>query len=107
MWVDHSYGVERFKMEVQRLLDVLNKRLASQKYLVSDEDYTIADMAWLPWIMCLDWGYKADQFLELKNNYPHVMRWAAELKARPAVEKGLKINNIFLYGEEWAEYHSE
>lgn len=42
-----EYPINRFSMEAKRQLDVLDKRLADNKYLGGDE-YSIADMAtWL------------------------------------------------------------
>ena len=39
-----EYPINRFAMEVKRQLDVLDRRLADNRYLTGD-DYTIADMA--------------------------------------------------------------
>ena len=44
-----EYPFERYKMESQRLLDVLDKRLAETEYLAGSS-YTIADIAWFPWV---------------------------------------------------------
>lgn len=41
----------RYGTEVMRALDVLDKQLEGKSYLCGD-DYTIADMAWLPWVRC-------------------------------------------------------
>ena len=43
-----EYAIDRFTMEAKRLLDVLDKRLADNEFLVGDQ-YTIADMAAWPW----------------------------------------------------------
>ena len=43
-----EYPIDRFSMEVKRQMDVLDKRLADSKYIAGD-DYTIADMAIMPW----------------------------------------------------------
>jgi GST-like protein len=43
-----EYGIDRYAMEVKRLLDVLNRHLSEQQYLCGDE-YTIADMANYAW----------------------------------------------------------
>ena len=43
-----EYAIDRFAMETKRLLDVLDRRLAESEY-VAGPDYTIADMAILPW----------------------------------------------------------
>src|SRR5262245_52305864 len=39
-----EYAIDRFAMEAKRQFDVLNQRLANNKYVAGDE-YTIADMA--------------------------------------------------------------
>src|SRR6185312_3341116 len=38
------YAMERYRKEAERLLDVLNRRLAGRAFITGD-DYTIADMA--------------------------------------------------------------
>lgn len=47
-----DYGVARYGMEVQRLLDVLDQHLEGREYMVGDA-YTIADMACFPWVQTL------------------------------------------------------
>ena len=47
-----DYGVARYGMEVQRLLDVLDQHLEGREYMVGDS-YTIADMACFPWVQTL------------------------------------------------------
>ena len=44
---------DRYVAEAKRLLGVLNQRLQSQAWLVSDE-YSIADIATFPWVNTLD-----------------------------------------------------
>ena len=73
MWIDHSYSLNRFTMEIKRILDVLDKRLADNEYLIGNE-FTIADIAWLPWVLCIDTGYKATAYLEF-SKYKNVNRW--------------------------------
>ena len=43
-----TYAIDRFTMEVKRLLDVLDRQLADNRFIAGDE-YTIADMAIWPW----------------------------------------------------------
>lgn len=90
-----EYAIDRFAMETKRQLDVLNRRLAQSKYIAGD-DYTIADMAILPWYGWLveGWLYNAAEFLSVQD-YPHVQRWATELLARPAVQRGRMVNRTF------------
>ncbi|MFT9360678.1 glutathione-dependent disulfide-bond oxidoreductase [Acetobacter okinawensis] len=90
-----EYAIDRFAMETKRQLDVLNRRLAQSAYIAGDA-YTIADMAILPWYGWLveGWLYNAAEFLSVQD-YPHVQRWATELLARPAVQRGRMVNRTF------------
>ncbi|HEY6038788.1 MAG TPA: glutathione-dependent disulfide-bond oxidoreductase [Kofleriaceae bacterium] len=90
-----EYAIDRYAMEVKRQLDVLDRRLAVSEYLAGP-DYTIADMATWPWYGALALGqlYKAGEFLSVQD-YKHVQRWTAQIAARPAVERGRKVNRTF------------
>jgi len=79
-----EYGINRYKMEVQRLVDVLEKRLVGRTYLVAEE-FTVADIAWYPWVKCIETGYKAWEYLEVDAKYPNVVAWIKRIEARPAV----------------------
>jgi GSH-dependent disulfide-bond oxidoreductase len=87
-----QYPIDRYTMEVKRQLDVLNRHLAEHRYLAGDE-YTIADIATCPWYGALAQGklYDAGEFLDAAS-YTHVLRWAAEFDARPAVRRGRRVN---------------
>ena len=87
-----EYAIDRFAMEVKRQLDVLDKQLAVNEYVAGDQ-YTIADMAIWPWYGGLLKGrlYQAAQFLSVQD-YRHVMRWADAIEARPAVQRGRRVN---------------
>ena len=85
-----EYAIDRFSMETKRIVDVLDKHL-DQKTFVCDDEYTIADMAIYPWILCLDKGYDASEFLQLQD-YTNVQRWMKTLEAREAVQRGLRVN---------------
>src|SRR5204863_1195007 len=69
-----EYAIDRYAMEVKRLLDVLDKRLAVSEYLAGPE-YTIADMATWPWYGQLALGkiYGAGEFLAVAD-YKHLQR---------------------------------
>ncbi len=77
------YAVERYLNETKRLYAVLNKQLIGQKFVVGD--YSIADMAILPWALRHDW-----QGSQLQD-YPHVQDYIERLMARPAIQKALAI----------------
>ncbi len=87
-----EYCINRFTMETKRLLNVLNQRLAGCRFLCGDE-YSIADMANYGWYgaLVLHNIYEAAEFLDVAS-YTHVIRWAKELEARPAVQRGRRVN---------------
>ncbi|WP_233959050.1 glutathione-dependent disulfide-bond oxidoreductase [Pectobacterium versatile] len=93
-----EYPINRFTMETKRQLDVLNRQLADNRYLAGDS-YTIADIAVWPWYGGLVQNalYSAGEFLSV-HDYTHVIRWADEIAARPAVIRGRKVNRT--WGEE-------
>ena len=89
-----EYPIDRFAMETKRQLDVLDRQLASNDY-ISGADYNIADIAIWAWYGQLVLGrlYKAAEFLDVKS-YAHVMRWAKNIDARPAVLRGRMVNRV-------------
>ena len=89
-----EYPIDRYAMEVKRQMDVLNRHLATHRYMVGDE-YTIADMAIWPWYGALSKGqlYEAGEFLQV-HEYTHVVRWADEIAKRPAVRRGRMVNRV-------------
>ncbi len=87
-----SYPIERFKNESTRILGVLNDQLGHSAY-IAGEEMTIADMATLPWLLCLDRFYKASDTLNLAQ-YKHITHWQENLLAREGVQKGLTVNAL-------------
>lgn len=77
------YAIERYVNETKRLYGVLNTQLTGQKYVAGE--YSIADMAILPWILSYAW-----QQIQI-DDYPHVKDYMQRLTARPAVQRALAI----------------
>jgi len=102
-----EYLIDRFSMEVKRQLDVLDRTLANNTYLCGD-DYTLADMAVFAWYgaLVIHDLYAASEFLSVAR-YKNVVRWAQQIDARPAVERGKRVNKIWgPESEQVAERHS-
>ncbi len=78
------YAIDRYVNEAKRLYGVLDKRLGESKYVACGE-YTIADMAIMPWLRTPD-----RQGVDIAQ-YPNVKRWVETIAARPAVERGVKV----------------
>ena len=72
-----EYALKRYGDENERLLGVLNGRLAGRDFIT--ETYSIADMACYPWIVAharrdqIDFG-----------SYPDLLRWYEAIRSRPA-----------------------
>lgn len=87
-----EYPINRYAMEVKRQVDVLERNLSDRQYLCGDS-YNIADMANYAWYgaLVLHNIYDASEFLDVAS-YTNVVRWAKEIEARPAVDRGRRVN---------------
>lgn len=101
-----EYAIDRFSMEVKRQLDVLDKQLEHNQFIVGAE-LTIADFAIYPWYGAMVRGllYDAKDFLEVES-YTHLIRWAKQLSERPAFKRGLIVNRAWDTEKGIKERHS-
>jgi GSH-dependent disulfide-bond oxidoreductase len=80
-----DYAVKRYTNEAERLLAVLDGRLAEAEYLA--EEYSIADIAVWPWIF-------ATRVISISlDPFPHVRRWYQAVAERPAVASSMVATN--------------
>jgi GST-like protein len=78
-----AYAIERYSDEVNRLYGVMNTRLADREFLAGR--YSVADIACVGWIrLAKRQGQQLEQF-------PHLERWFATIRARPAVKRAFAI----------------
>ena len=82
------YPTDRYAREADRLYGVLDRQLAKTGAFVAGADYTIADIACFPWIIT----HKA-QGIEM-TRFPHVARWFAQVRVRPAVVAGTAVGRM-------------
>lgn len=78
------YAIDRYGREARRLYGVLDAQLGRTGAFVAGE-YSIADIACFPWIVT-----HKRQGLSL-DDFPHLARWFATVRARPAVERGMAL----------------
>jgi len=78
---------DRYVAESRRLLGVLDARLKGRSWIMGD-DYTIADMAILPWVRNLVQFYGAGELVGYAD-FVEVQRVLDAFLARPAVQAGL------------------
>ena len=92
----YEYPINRYAIETKRIFDVVDQRLADNRFLAGDE-YTIADMANWPWLAPFVAGTiynEAKTFLSI-DEYKNVGRWAREIAARPGVQRGRIVNKAW------------
>lgn len=71
------YVLTRFSNEINRLLGVMNKRLAEHPFLAGD-DYSIADM------ICFASTHEYHRLGQDMAQFPHFVRWHNAIRQRPA-----------------------
>lgn len=96
-------AIDRYQGESKRLFRVLDGHLKDHEYLAGD--YSIADIANWAWVRTHRWsGVEVDDL-------PHLQRWLAAIRARPAVQKGIDMPpskiDLARDGEEQAKKFSE
>lgn len=75
-------AIDRYQGESKRLLRVLDGQLKDHEYLAGD--YSIADIANWAWVRTHRWS-GVDV-----SDLPHLQRWLADIRARPAVQRGIE-----------------
>jgi GST-like protein len=79
------HAIARYEREAARLLDVLDRELATRAYLAGNR-YGIADVMTWPWI-----NVATPQLgLDLART-PNLKRWLDEIGQRPAVQRALQV----------------
>ena len=87
--IEDKRPLERYRAEYQRLLSVLETRLAGRDWIMGGE-FTIADISLLGWVRNLIGFYGARDIVEY-DLLKHVPTWLERCLARPAVQRGLEI----------------
>lgn len=78
-----AYATGRFLTEGRRLWRVMDERLQQSQH-IGDMDFTVADMAVLPWAVA------SRRLLALRwDDFPNVHRWWKSVMARPLVSDGM------------------
>ena len=80
----NDYALDRYRTQVRRALEVLEKRLEVVPFL-GGENYSIADIATYPWARNIGTFLGAPA----EADYQKLMAWVATITARPAVARAL------------------
>jgi len=110
-----EYAIDRYSMDIKRLMDVLERHFSgvevdsenvsqrmSNNYsggpYLCGEDITIADFACFPWYGWLAQGKlygEAATFLNVAEEYPHVVEWANRISQREGMKRGTVVNRVW------------
>jgi GST-like protein len=78
-----EYATNRYVNECRRLYGILEKRLASRKFICGE--VSIADFA------SIGWARGIERQGQDPKEFPNVMRWIADMQSRPATARALAI----------------
>ena len=81
----NAWAVDFYDRLCLRLLGPLESRLGTSRFLAGDS-YSIADVIAYPVA-----AVSMKRFPGGLGAHPHIARWAAEVGARPAVQRGMKV----------------
>jgi GST-like protein len=79
-----EYAMNRYRNEAKRLYGVLDRQLKQSEWVACNE-YTIADMATMPWLR-----FPERQGVDIEE-FPNVKRWRDRIAERPAVKRALEV----------------
>jgi GST-like protein len=82
-----TYATQRYDNEVNRLIGVLEVRLADRSYVAGD--YSIADMAIHPWLAT------AEHLGQDLSQFPRVAAWLERVGGRDGVIRGMAVGAEF------------
>jgi GST-like protein len=78
-----EYAIDRYRDEYDRLLGVMDRRLADREYLAGE--YSIADVSAWPWVR------SHERLQRPLDDLVHLRRWYEQIEARPAVQRGVEV----------------
>jgi len=85
-------AIDRFVTEADRLLGIMERRLAAEPYLAG-KDYTIADIASYPWAFAATTFHK-EVLVEVLKDKPALHGWLERVGNRPAVARGMQVPKV-------------
>ena len=85
-------AIERYTAEADRLLGVMDRRLAEVPYL-GGQEYSIADIACYPWTLSTT-TLLAKPLEKSLATKPHITAWLKTIGERPAVQRGMEVPRV-------------
>jgi GST-like protein len=85
-------AIDRFTEECERLLGVMERRLAQSPYLGGDA-YSIADIAAYPWTVAAT-TFLQEPLARSLADKEAIRRWLQAVGERPAVQRGMQVPKV-------------
>lgn len=79
-----EYPIKRYRREVARLYEILDRRLSGRTYFMGNE-YTILDISVYGWL------HFHPLVLGELDPFPNLQKWFTQLSERPGVQRGLQV----------------
>ncbi|MES2604729.1 MAG: glutathione S-transferase N-terminal domain-containing protein [Pseudomonadota bacterium] len=86
-----NYAKDRYTAEAKRLFKVLETRLQGREYIL--DDYSIVDMATVPWVEGVINFYKGGPVMEI-DSLPNVQAWRQRVTSRPGYQRGKDVGKV-------------
>ena len=96
----NDYAVNRYRREIERHYEVLDKHLAEREYIVGD-GYTLADMSTWGWLIRAPRVMKGA--VDALAEYPNLKRWFERVEARPAAARAKEVGKNHTFKKELDE----
>jgi GST-like protein len=96
----NDYAVNRYRREIERHYEVLDKHLADREYIVGD-GYTLADMSTWGWLIRAPRVMKGA--VDALAEYPNLKRWFERVEARPAAARAKEVGKNHTFKKELDE----
>jgi GSH-dependent disulfide-bond oxidoreductase len=96
----NDYAVNRYRREIERHYEVLDKHLAGREYIVGNQ-YTLADISAWGWLARAPRVMKGTE--DALAGFPNLKRWFQTIDARPAVARANKVGSDVVFKKDMDE----
>jgi GST-like protein len=96
----NDYAVNRYRREIERHYEVLDKHLAGRDYIVGNQ-YSLADISAWGWLIRAPRVMKGAE--DALADFPNLARWFHAINARPAVARANKVGSEVAFKKDMDE----
>lgn len=96
----NDYAINRYRREIERHYEVLDKHLSGREYIVGDQ-YTLADISAWGWLIRAPRVMKGAE--DALADFPNLKRWFLKIEARPAATRAKDVGKDHAFQKELDE----